>query len=435
MGENQPLLDNPSGLPLAPQCARGIGCMRCVTGKHENSRKRVFMRRASIAIVLACIYWFVFDPMHRRGIVSRGHGHSNDFCRDHLVEWDGPSEIVTSSTNLGINITRGNIAGSVKVLTADVTEPTITVHAQVSWNVDKSRGGDYQHGLHMKVIDTRGHMSLTLGTDQDRIIDGHGKRFCGRYEIQVLLPKSFSHFGHLVVEGVVMELDASDLSKITFESAQFVSVTGNIKVSDLLQTKGLAVDVISGSASFERVTSPTGSSLDVRVNAVAGSVDLNAEVPVIDSDNDQSTPGHKVVISTTSGDIDLVLRPAASAFGKVRKNQTPGDIHLSAISTAGRVSTKVELVENQALFLDGSSVAGVIDAVVSDRFVGDIKLSNTMGSVSVKEAENSSTIIDYTSNKRNYREGKKHLKDGGQEGKSGSISLSSVVGRVNLSFD
>ncbi|KAF9348321.1 hypothetical protein BGX26_000260, partial [Mortierella sp. AD094] len=358
----------------APQgCTRGIFCKRCIAGTHENSRKRVFLRRTFAAMLFAWLYYSIYG-YHRGGFngdVGYGGGqhggHDDSQChRDNLVAWDGPSEFETSAGSIDFKFGKGNMATSVAVLTNDeIDEPVITITAKVTKTLPRHHDDDedsdeefqnegvtildantkefHHQGLHVHVLETDGNFAITLWADEyadhghhhhhhdhddehnnenhphHHHHHHHHRKFCANIEATIILPQTFTKFGRLSIAGVLMDVDLREVSDITFEKLHISTTIGHVVVhngegdyigANGVLAKDLSVHVVSGSVTVPTITSPEGSPTKVNVTTTVGSIDLNVVLPQIAADAEDQK--HEISITSITGDIQVGVKPVTA---------------------------------------------------------------------------------------------------------------------------
>ncbi|KAI8603696.1 hypothetical protein EDD21DRAFT_368336 [Dissophora ornata] len=464
--EDQPLLNNLVQGETPQGCSRGIFCKRCVVGKHENSRKRVFIRRTFAAMLLAWLYYSVFGN-HRPGIKSNeGHGgdrHGDQCHKDDLIPWNGPSQFETTATNIDFRFGKGNMFTSVKILSNnDIEYPTIVVHANVSKTHGEDRGEEFQndelvvldantkevhhHGLHIHVREDDSGFEIGFWADE-YIYHGHNhsdhpshyphhrRKFCVTLEAQIFLPESFTKFGRLSIEGKVMDLSARDVANIAFEKLEVTSTVGEIVFQDNVIASHFSAMVTSGAVTVHSITAPAGSPLKARVWTTVGAIAVNVVLPQISVGAEDQK--HEVSIATTTGAVQLDVKPA-NTDGSI-ENTVPGEAHIDTNSEVGQIRSLVELADGQVLFLDSRSTTGHIEATIGDKFLGTLQLQTDMGSTSVIEANYSASEIEFQKNTSRQKIGRKHLKkdqngDDDADENEGEIVLRSGFGRAELIF-
>ncbi|KAG0300810.1 hypothetical protein BGZ98_008850 [Dissophora globulifera] len=478
--ERLPLLgDNVHDQRPARGCTRGIFCKRCVVGTHEDSKKRFFLRRMIAGMLLAWIYFAIFGYRHseldRHGGKHHhhhhdhegGHGHNNKCVRKDLVPWErGPSKFGTSAKNISLRFGNGNMFSKVDVVSSgDVMSPMILVNA----NVTKARrhchhpqGHDdgvkdtvstkqtQYLGLHIDVDEQDDEFSMTIWAD-DHLEPDHGQdhpddpdndhhrcSFCAGLEVVILLPESFTTFGRLFVEGVVMDFQAQDLGRITFDTFSVSTTVGAILFqSDLVIATEIFAHSITGAVEIASVTAPAGKPLKVKVTTTVGAIDVNAVLPRVVADAEDQN--HEIDLSTVTGLVQIDVKAADEdiLFTKKGTATVPGDAQIRASSDVGQIITTITLADDQLLFLNSKSTTGQIDTTVDDKFLGNIRVQTDMSRIDVFEAEGSKSEIEYEKNSKQLKVGHKHLKDNGDDTSDendGDIVLRSGFGQVVLTF-
>lgn len=413
-----------------------------VSGTHENTRKRTMVRTGFFAILVAWLCWSVFGhPGFRGGFLD---GHHDDHCRKNLVPWNGPSKIVTSTSNLEVKFGKGNLATTVQVLTGDVSKPTVIIRANVSTPHHHHPGDDENdhdeivvttetlqtykdRGLHHEFRDYDGQVQLYFWADE-HYGHHHRERFCGNIDVDVVLPKNLSEFGRLAVLGTLLKVTTHDIGAIAFGKVEFSSTVGSIFV-DSLMADSLVSDLTNGPIEVKALTAPSGTPLKAKLSTTVGQVDLVATAPVLD--DDYKGDGHAVDIRITTGDIHLHVGPEQS---KKSSHTAPGDIHVTTSTDVGLTANNIDLADGQLLFLRSKSATGTIDSTVSDKFLGQFSLKTDIGTASVVEAGDSSSEIEYQKNNSRVKIGRKFIKTNDGEVQEGEIAASSDFGRAQLTF-
>ncbi|KAG0201108.1 hypothetical protein BGX28_006033 [Mortierella sp. GBA30] len=449
MEEGQPLLNDPARLG----CTRGIFCARCVSGAHDNSKRRIYAHRTLVAMLLAWLYWSLADH-HRPGFLSDGQNRYR--CRDNLVPWEGPSSFDTNATNIEFVFGTGNLETSVGILTLDdIDRPMIDIVAYVaksrddddkdnraaSFPAQKERSvvldphtKDVHHqGLYVKVDDDGNAFKILISADGDW---GYNHRFCALVEGVIAIPKSFKKFGHLTVHGTVMDVQTHGLKDVTFEQLQFGTTVGRIDIQDQgVQVHKFSAVVTTGPVTVSSITAPIGAVLNARVTTITGPISVNALVPRIqEKDGKDEFPQHQIQVSTTTGPIDLNVHPAPKTDSSGNaKIYVTSLVNVKATSTASHIVTSVDLADEHVLKLDSTSLTGSVAVEVSDKFLGAINLQTLMGSTVVVEAEDSASEIEFEKNTKQQKIGRKHLKQE-IDGDESHIALRSDFGPVELAF-
>ncbi|KAG0342227.1 hypothetical protein BG000_006146 [Podila horticola] len=443
--EGAPLLshNNYSNGQPRTNCTRGLFCKRCVSGAHENTRKRTLARRGFIAILVAWLYWSVVGhPGFRGGFFG---GHHDDHCSKTLVPWDGPSQIEAATSNLEIKFGKGNLVTSVQVLTGEVSEPTVLIRANVSAPHQHDPDGDdgdhdekvvaaktlktyKDHGLHLEVQDNDGKVQLYFWADE-HYGHHHRERFCGSIDVDVVLPKDLTEFGRLAVLGTLLKVTTQDIGSIAFEKVEFSSTVGSIAVDNLV-ADSLVSDVTTGTIEVKALTAPSGTPLKAKLSTTVGQVDLVATVPVLGDDYEGD--GHTVEIHSSTGDIHLDVAPADDSNKNSRT--IAGDIRVTTSTDIGLAVNNIGLADGQLLFLQSKSITGTVDSTVSDKFLGQFTVKTDLGTTVVIEAEDSASEIEYQKNGPRVKIGHKFIKTEDGEVQEGQITVSSDFGRAKLTF-
>ncbi|KAG0084303.1 hypothetical protein BGZ93_001303 [Podila epicladia] len=444
--EEAPLLshNNYSNGQPRTNCTRGLFCKRCVSGAHENTRKRTLVRRGFVAVLVAWLYWSTFGHPGFRG--DYFGGHHDDHCRKDLVPWDGPSKIEAATSNLEVRFGKGNLVTSVQVLTGDVSKPTVIISANVSAPHHHDPDGDHDehddkvvvaaktlktykdHGLHLEVQDNDGKVQVYIWADE---YSGHRhrERFCGNVDVDVVLPKDLKEFGRLAVLGTLLKVTTHDIGAITFENVEFSSIVGSIIVNRLV-TDNFISDVTTGPITVKALTAPSGTPLKAKLSTTVGQVDLVATVS--DLSDDYEGDGHTVDIHSSTGDIHLDVGPADNS--KKSSHTAPGDIRITTSTDVGLAVNNIGLADGQLLFLRSKSTTGTVDSTVSDKFLGQFNLKTDMGTAVVIEAEDSASEIEYQKNSPRVKIGRKFIKTEDGKMQEGQIAVSSDFGRAKLTF-
>ncbi|KAF8969299.1 hypothetical protein BGZ46_010693 [Entomortierella lignicola] len=493
-GEEATLLGNHQ----APQ-----GCTRGIIGKHENSKKRVLLRRSFAALLLVWLYWSIYGHHRPSGLDSGvdydgghggghgghgGHGRHGDQCDlKELVPWNGTSEFETSARNIDFRFGKGNLFTKVEVLTSDEIErPFIIVHANVtktpSHDHDHDDGDEESqrevmtilgtntnqvshHGLHLDILDDDDNLKVTIwankhvhnqdnhGHDHDHHPDDHHhhhRHFCASVEAFIVLPKSFTKFGSLSIVGTIMDVNMREISGIEFERLFISNAIGDITVHDKdgdsisattgIVSKDLYVYSSTGFATVPHFTGPEGSPVKANITTVIGSIGLNIVLPQITSD--AGNQRHEIFLSTVTGSIKVNAKPVQvdeeEPSKKIYSSVVPGEVSILAETNIGQIQSFVDLADHQVLYLRAQSVLGPVSSVINDKFLGNIHLETSMGSIKVAEAEGSASQIEYEKYSSHLMVGRKHLKEKeheDEEEEEGNIDISSQFGVAELIFE
>ncbi|KAG0216693.1 hypothetical protein BGX33_012286 [Mortierella sp. NVP41] len=319
-----------------------------------------------------------------------------------------------------------------------------------------------------------------------------GQKFCATIDVEILLPLDRNSVDRLSVNGVVLHaIVADDLAPVFGEgidNLEINAVVGEI-TAESVRANSLNANIVAGSICFEKIQAATlGTAVHVRTAAVAGNITLGVTTTTIDkpeddnddddndgdddeecgegiwkkrfrrdgdgdgddNDNDGGDDDgeehprrhfhHLVKTSVTAGTINLKVTEAEKELAHGPK-QIPGMLVVRSGTGAGDIHTLIDLINDRQLSLTSESVGGSIHAKVSDKFLGAFKVTSLFGTADVVEAEDSSSTIDYTTNKKNAKIGRKFIvRDGDDEDDDpdnsvlGDIVLGSPFGRAELEF-
>ncbi|KAF9574937.1 hypothetical protein EC968_004938 [Mortierella alpina] len=436
LGEEQPLLHQP-----ALGCTRGIFCRHCVSGAHESSRKRTFVRRAFMIVLIGCLYWSTIGynrpGSYHQGGHPTGSSDRRQECRDHLIPWEGPSNFYTNASNIGFKFGKGNLVTSVGVTTSAIETPSIVIIANVSKpdvpeQIDGlSKSGlildvhtkEYEHhGMHIRVHEEGDNFDLLIWANEDKHHHRHHHdhrrkehhSFCANVEVLIILPESLTKFGRLTIEGAIMDVHTRALETVEFEQLKIESAVGNIDIEDQgVQARDFIVKSAASPINISSITAPAGAVLKANVSNAVGPITMNAIVPQL-FENERKDgaylPQHEVELTSASGTLTLDIRTSSDYRSVFARRSTASKLHVKTRSEMGRTRLSINLEDEQDLMLDSGSVLGAIDVEVSDNFLGDLGLRTMMGSISVVEAKGSASIIEYNKNTRNEKFGRKYLR-------------------------
>ncbi|KAF9275794.1 hypothetical protein BGZ88_002125 [Linnemannia elongata] len=454
--ENQPLLNRQPQQPKRG-CTRGVLCKRCVEGTHENTRRRTILRQAIIILSLLWFFWvvkhWVLDPVF----------WTDDRCFHHLVPWNGPSTITsTTADSIEVSFDKGDITSEVEVLTwDDVSKPTVFIKAWVTKNYpeeedvkEKEIGkGGHPHGavkgLEVEVTEVDGRLTIVLASEDNTGRRGrhwpHNKKFCAKVEIKIVFPSTLRSYNRLIVSGVLQDVDVRGVSKIAFESIHLGAAVGNVVLHDLeavggVQAKSLDIVTVTGNINIASAKPVEGHGLLVNLESTVGSIKVNATTnPILSEGGDRTAQElrHNLNLKTNTGIIEAIVRPGSGYqhVAALNKRETiVGDVYINGLSLVGRVETDVVLAPEQVLHQELSANMGSVQSIVSDNYLGSIDVRTDYGHAYVNTAPMSASWIDYQEMTKTVKVGYKVLKNGGKEGK-GVVSLQSNYGSAQLTFE
>ncbi|KAG0344715.1 hypothetical protein BG005_001708 [Podila minutissima] len=394
------------------------------------------------------------DHDHGHDIIIVGDTCSHDtgalflreeLCRANAVPWSGPSTFSTASDRFLLTIGKGNMAVRVRVQTSpNVQEPTLKIAGYVS------PVGDSDDGMNpVAVTPTTGepksdieHQGVTVHITEDgyaydvqiqyhdRVLHNpSGDKYCAcaRFELQVLLPESYTRYSQLIINGATAEIEVFDVDDIRFGELWFEVGVGNVVSSGELLVDALAVDVKTGNIDIESVEAATkGAPLAVLAEAVTGDVTLHARTK-------PAGAAHDLRATSKTGSVKVTVTPASSSFSSLPWLSKPADLNIHTEAVEGSARALVELESRaQTLRLDATSSTDSASALISDDFSGRFRVESQSEEANVYEADASESVITYEKQTSSMKEGVKSFS--GETPQEGHVSLKSSLGLVVLEF-
>ncbi|GJJ74458.1 hypothetical protein EMPS_06816 [Entomortierella parvispora] len=426
----------------------------------RNKKKSRFCKKLFAILLLIWVYHNYVQPRffpHTRDSVSVGDDDSSsnpdiifgdgyhDVCKDHAVDWEGPSSFTTSAKNFKLKTGKGNLGSHVKIVKGDVSQPTLQLSGLVTptGEEDVKKKDEFEivvQGVHLEISESEDLFEAFLWFE-DRWVDeddnhSHGRyRACARFEIEIIVPESFTEYGSVTVEGGVIVIDASEeLSDVSFELFKVKSAVGHFVSRGLILADQFRAWVNTGKVEVAAVQSGAvlQGPLDVEVKVSTGHVFFGVKTTPVSSKSLTSSSEHHVEIASSTGAVKVDVSPAD---GKSSKDASLVDLNLSTSSKTGSVQQTITLENDQALYLRTSVNTGSVKTQVSDNFLGHFSLATQLGSTHVSENPFSESEIVYEKQTARAKEGNKHLKNKGENKNGhGSIDLKSSLGSVNLEF-
>ena len=323
---------------------------------------------------------------------------TNDRCLYHLVPWNGPSTITSSTADsIEVAFDKGDITSEVEVLTRDdVCKPTVFIKAWVSKNYpeeedvkEKKVGkGGHPHGavkgLEVEVTEVDGKLTIVLSSEDNTGHRGrrwpHNKKFCAKVDIKIVFPSTLRSYNRLIVSGVLQDLDVRGVSKIAFESIRLDSTVGNVVLHDLeaaggVQAKSLDIVTVTGSIKIASAKPVKGHGLLVTLESTVGSIKVNVTTnPILSEGGDRTAQElrHNLNAKTNTGVIEAIVRPG-SGYEHVaaleKKETIVGDVYINGLSLLGHVETDVVLAPDQVLHQELSANMGSARSTVVSHHV------------------------------------------------------------------
>ncbi|KAG0349458.1 hypothetical protein BG004_005809 [Podila humilis] len=416
--------------------------------RQANSKSKL-VKNVIGAVVLFCLIHALFAHSHnRRHKIDNSNSSSNgvfvsDVCKDHAINWDGPSFFSTTANKFRLNFGKGNMFAKVDIQTADVAEPQLKIVALVSPpEDDKDQSIDFPaHSVPgEKTVVKIDHLSLNMEiTDDASIFDAHiwyddhtvhtpnglKYRACARLQVQVLMPTSYTHYGQVMINGNVIEVNAHSLDQIQLDQVSFTVGVGSVVVKDKLFSDNVVAVVKTGHVEIDSVEAASDHApLFVVAESTTGHVTVNAKTK-------PANKAHELNVLSNTGAVQLNVAPASSSLSS---KSALADLNIHIATSTGSVRSTVALESpEQILHLDASSNTGSVTSKVSDAFEGRFSVATKLGSSTVLPASGSESHIEYETQTSQVKIGSKVTKQG-QSGSEGSIELKSSLGRVMLQF-
>jgi len=373
-----------------------------------------------------------------------GDGY-HDVCKDHAVDWEGPSTFSTSAKNFKLKTGKGNLASQVKIIKGDVSEPTLRLSGKVTPTGEEEikKQNTFEvvvQGVHLEISESKEEFDALLWFE-DRWVDeddshSHGRyKACARFEIEIVVPESFTEYGSITVDGGVIVIDASEqLSDVSFKLFKVRSAVGHFISRGLILADQFRASVDTGKMEVAAVQSGAvlQGPLDIEAKVTTGHLYFGVKTAPVSSSSFIASAEHHVEVATITGEVKVEVSPAT---GKSSKDASVVDLNLSTSSKTGSVQQTITLENDQLLYLRSSVSTGSLKTQVSDNFLGHFTLETHLGSTLVNENPFSESEVVYEKRTPRIKEGNKHLENKGDNKDSrGSIDVKTSLGSVSLAF-
>ncbi|KAF9185632.1 hypothetical protein BGZ51_002517 [Haplosporangium sp. Z 767] len=454
-------LDEKAGIPSSSRYS-SASSSNCSSKDCKKSKKRKLWGRI---LVLILIGWFYYTFSHSShcgydqdyNLLNMNNGShrdglsSHDYCRDNVVDWDGPSTIVSAGANdYKLTLGKGNFDTQLHILTGLVSEPTLRISGKVSPDNGNDDGnkdddnavvvndGDHREfsrlGLHIEVVQVSQKFEAQIWFEDRSAVDkknGYEYRACARLNIELVLPEKRDDFGSLVIHGNVLTLDAHGLQGIGFDHMDLSVNVGDVRTKDLIKADKFATYVNTGMAVVESVQVKTeGNALDVKTTSTTGRVALGVKTTsVSESIYKSSTNAHRIEVATSTGAVQLDVQPSSSLS---MDNKHLGHLKVRVHTSTGSIKNNIRLASPaQVLDLVAGSEVGSVESIISDEFLGHFDLQTRLGSAIIQAARGSDSTIKFEKKTGSSKVG---TKAGQNQRGEGSIELRAVTGKVALIF-
>ncbi|KAG0049270.1 hypothetical protein BGZ83_005911 [Gryganskiella cystojenkinii] len=369
-----------------------------------------------------------------------------DQCKDHAVDWEGPSSFTTSAKNFKLRTGKGNVYSWVKIVKGPVSEPTLRLNGKVTpANEDAIKKQDHYEvvvqGVHLEITESKDEFDALIWfedrwvNDDDSGDHDHRYKACAIFNLEIVLPEDFTEYGSITVDGGIIFIESfEDISDVSFELFKVKSAVGHFIANGLIladQFRGL-VEVgkikIEGVQPGKILRGP----LDVEARVTTGNLVLNAYTTLVKDSS--ASYEHKIEATASTGSITLDVQPAK--HDDAADNESIVDLSIKAITSTGSIVQSIGLAnKEQVLNLRSKSSTGSVKAKVSDHFLGHFVVQTQLGSARVYEnRDGSASEIVYEKQTAHIQEGEKRLKRDQDESSHGSIDLRSSLGSAALSF-
>ncbi|KAF9352284.1 hypothetical protein BGX26_009866 [Mortierella sp. AD094] len=329
--------------------------------------------------------------------VKEARGNSNHV----LVPWEGPSKIVSKKflTHIDFGLGQGDLISEVLLEDANVDHLTIHISAEVSQR-EKENEGDLPV-LQFGVEIFSGVETIWFKVQEDQLEDH------ALVKLKIGVPPKYS--GSLFVSGSFVDIHSSTLENACFWNLNLSTGNGNIILGNMTRTSWLYADVKQhGDIHTGTLVDPyLGRGFQAHVHTNTGDIVVGALTSKYEEGlGNHAASDHAIFAKSQEGNIFLdISEDEGDVFDD---NIVSGNLLIEATTRTGTIRGRVEVVDDQEVYLDAESEAGDVTIELSDKYSGKISVSTKAGQTVVGAKAGSKDVITYQRFDREEKRGTKY---------------------------